>query len=211
MTIQTIGKLEIYSGDELVSELPLNKTALSIGRDPQGDVLLMDPRISRRHAKLTQISSSYFIEDCDSTNGTLLNGRPVHKHVFRPGDSLRIGNFELRYVAADDAKQPNHVMHALVQQITQKRRAELQKVALFFLQGAQKGQVESLRKPLFTIGSPGESVAVIARRTHGTYLLHIGGEMPEVNGVEITHTMQLQDGDVIDVGEDKIKITLDLD
>jgi len=208
MTKKTIGKLEIFSGDKLVSEWPLNKTPLSIGRDPQGDLLLMDPRVSRRHAKLTQISSNYFIEDCNSTNGTLLNGRPVHKHVFRPGDNLRIGNFELRYVMTDDAKNATHTPSAVVQPIAKNGRAELQKVALFFLQGSQEGQVKTLRKTLFTIGSPGGSVAVIARRTHGTYLLHIGGEMPEVNGEKITNTGQLQDGDVIDVGEDKIKITL---
>jgi len=205
---QTTRKLEVFSGGALVNELPLDKAALSIGRDPLGDVQLMDPRISRRHARLTQISSSYFIEDCDSTNGTLLNGRPVHKHVFRPGDSLRIGNFELRYVMAGAEEQPADVVHATVQPITKKRRAELQKAVLFFLRGSEEGQVKSLKKSLFTIGHPGESVAVIARRTHGTYLLHIGGELPAVNGVKISNSVQLQADDVIDVGEDKIKISL---
>ncbi len=143
-----------------------------------------------------------------STDFSRLNGRPVHKHVFRPGDNLRIGNFELRYVIADDAKCLVAASHAVVQPITENRRAELQKVSLLFLQGAQKGQVKFLKKTLFTIGRPGESVAVITRRTHGTYLLHVGGEMPDVNGKKITNTGQLQNGDVIDVGEDKIKITL---
>ena len=68
--------------------------------------------------------------------------------------------------------------------------------------------MKSLTKSLFTIGRPGVSVAVIARRAHGTYLLHIGGELPEVNGVEIANTVQLHDGDVVDVGEDKIKVSL---
>jgi len=210
MTKQTTRKLEIFSGDALVSELPLNKTALSIGRDPEGDVLLLDPQISRQHARLTQISSNYFIEDCDSTNGTLLNGRPVNKHVFRPGDSLRIGNFELRYVVEEDQEQPDEVVHAVVRPVRKGRRARAHKGMLFFLQGPEAGQVKSLKDPLFTIGRPGESVAVVALRAHGTFLLHIGGDMPEVNGEEVTkQTVQLQHGDVIDVGEHQIKITLD--
>ena len=131
MMKQAAGKLEIFSGDKLVNELPLNKAAFSIGRDPKGDVQLMDPRISRRHARLTQISSSYFIEDCSSTNGTLLNGRPVHKHVFRPGDSLRIGDYELRYVNADGAKRPIDIPQAVVQPITKSRRSKLQNGTLF--------------------------------------------------------------------------------
>ncbi|MFC1603215.1 FHA domain-containing protein [Pseudomonadota bacterium] len=208
MMNQTTEKLEIFTGDKLVNELPLNKAALLIGRDPQGDVQLMDPRISRRHARLTQISSGYYIEDCNSTNGTLLNGKPVQKHLFKPGDSLRIGDFELRYVSESGAKRAASRSSAVVQPITKNRRNKLQKGTLFFLQGSQEGEVKSLTKLLFTIGCPGASVAVIARRTHGTYLLHIGGELPEVNGVEIVNTVQLQDGDVIDVGKDKIKINL---
>ena len=206
---QAIKKLEVFSGGTLVNELPLDKSALSIGRDPQGDVQLVDPKISRLHAKLIQISSNYFIEDCDSTNGTLLNGRPVHKHIFRPGDNLQIGNFELRYVVAEEAKKSADVTHAVVRQVAQKRGSKLQKVLLFFLQGPESGEVKRLTNPLFTIGRPGESVAVVARRTLGTYLLHIGGDMPDVNGVEmVEQTVQLQHGDLIDVGEHHIKIAL---
>jgi len=208
MMKQTTEKLEIFTGNKLVNELPLNKAAFSIGRDPLGDVQLMDPRISRRHARLTQISSGYYIEDCNSTNGTLLNGKRVQKHIFRPGDSLRIGDFELRYVSGSNAKRASSKPHAVVQPITKNKRSKLQKGTLFFIQGSQEGEVKSLTKPLFTVGHPGASVAVIARRTHGTYLLHIGGELPEVNGEAITNTVQLHNGDVIDVGEDKIKINL---
>ncbi len=209
MTKQAVKKLVVFSGGAWVNELPLDKTTLSIGRDPQGDLQLADPKISRLHARLTQISSNYFIEDCNSTNGTLLNGRPVHKHIFRPGDNLQIGNFELRYVLADDAAQLDETMHAVVQPAIKNRGESRQKVVLFFLQGPESGQVVRLTEPLFTIGRPGESVAVVARRTQGAYLLHIGGEMPVVNGAEVVQqTVQLQDGDVIGVGEYQIKIAL---
>ncbi len=209
MTKQAIKKLEVFSGGTLIDELPLDKAALSIGRDPQGDVQLTDPKISRLHAKLTKISSNYFIEDCDSTNGTLLNGRPVHKHIFRPGDNLQIGNYELRYVVAEEATKPADVTHVVVEPAAKRGGDKLQKVLLFFLQGPESGEVRELKNPLHTIGRPGGSVAVVARRTQGTYLLHIGGEMPEINGVEMTEqTVQLQHGDIIDVGEHQIKITL---
>ncbi len=188
----------VFSGGTRIDELPLDKPILSIGRDPQGDVQLADPKISRLHARLTRISSSYFIEDCNSTNGTLLNGRPVHKHIFRPGDKLQIGSFELRYVVEDGALPA-----------AKSRRAGRHKVVLFFLQGPESGQVKRLQEPRFTIGCPGGSVAVVACRTQGTYLLHIGGERPRINGEPATQqTVPLQDGDLIDVGEHRIRITL---
>jgi len=208
MVTQTIRKLRVFSKGVMVSELPLDKAALSIGRDPQGDLRLRGSKISRHHAKLTQVASNYFIEDCNSTNGTLLNGKPLQKHIFRPGDNLRIGNFELRYVIEGDADQPADVMHAVVRPISKGKGVKLQKGALSFLQGPKAGQVKTLKEALFTVGSAGESIAVIARRAQGIYLLHIGGQMPTVNGAEITNSVQLQDSDVIEVGEHQIKLTL---
>ena len=134
----------------------------------------------------------------------------MHKHIFRPGDNLQIGGFELRYVMEADTAEPVNEKHAIVRPITPGRRPGLPKGRLSFLQGPEAGKTQLLKDPLFTIGCPGEDVAVISRRIHGIYLLHIGGEMPKVNGVEMTkNTAPLKQGDVIDVGEHRVRITLE--
>jgi len=67
-----------------------------------------------------------------------------------------------------------------------------------------KGNLEKIDRSLFTIGKPGENVAVIARRPQGFYLLHIGGSsFPRINNKEIDSKggVQLQEGDMVEVGE----------
>ena len=48
-----------------------------IGRDADNNVMIPDPRVSGRHARLVQRNGFWWIEDLDSTNGTLLNGAPL--------------------------------------------------------------------------------------------------------------------------------------
>src|SRR6185369_7775699 len=47
---------------------------VSIGRDPSNDVVLPDAMVSRRHAVIEYRGSQYFLRDCNSSNGSLVNG-----------------------------------------------------------------------------------------------------------------------------------------
>ena len=51
--------------------------AITIGRDARNDVVLDDPRVSRRHALLRKVGEAFRIEDLGSTNGTYVNGERV--------------------------------------------------------------------------------------------------------------------------------------
>ena len=60
-----------------------------------GMVIVGDPTVSRKHAKLCLDGENVTIEDMDSTNGTWLNReRTVSRQVLRTGDLLRFGNTE---------------------------------------------------------------------------------------------------------------------
>ena len=60
-----------------------------IGRAPDSDVLITDPRVSRRHAQLSWCDGAFAVEDLGSTNGTWLNGAPVSGAAqLADGDSL---------------------------------------------------------------------------------------------------------------------------
>lgn len=69
---------------------------LLVGRDPACDVVLQDSTVSRRHAQLFFRAGSWIVQDLESTNGTLLNGKRVGRCEVRPGDRLILGVENLR-------------------------------------------------------------------------------------------------------------------
>jgi hypothetical protein len=71
-----------------------------IGRESGVAVTLDDPRVSARHAELTYRHEQWWLRDLGSSNGTLLNGQPVHSVVaVRSGDVLQCAAVRLRFVA----------------------------------------------------------------------------------------------------------------
>ncbi|MFK7741406.1 MAG: FHA domain-containing protein [Planctomycetota bacterium] len=73
------------------------RDGLTVGRVAACDVVIDDTKASRRHARLIVESGVVEVEDLNSSNGTLLNGKPVTKRVLRGGDVIRIGKTELVY------------------------------------------------------------------------------------------------------------------
>ncbi|MFH8370691.1 FHA domain-containing protein [Streptomyces sp. NPDC018031] len=64
----------------------------SLGRDPQGDVVFDDARVSWRHATVRWGGRSWVIEDHGSTNGTYLQGQRIQQMEIGPGSVLYLGN-----------------------------------------------------------------------------------------------------------------------
>jgi predicted component of type VI protein secretion system len=73
------------------------RDGLVIGRIADCDLHIDDHKASRRHAKLVVEAGVVEIEDLGSSNGTLLNGKPVTRRVLRPGDEIQIGKTVLTY------------------------------------------------------------------------------------------------------------------
>ncbi|WP_369388405.1 FHA domain-containing protein [Streptomyces sp. CG1] len=64
----------------------------TLGRDPQGDIVFDDARVSWRHATVSFNGRSWVIEDHGSTNGTFVQGRRIQQVEIGPGASLHLGN-----------------------------------------------------------------------------------------------------------------------
>ena len=69
----------------------------SIGRVVGCDLVIDDTKASRRHARLVVAGGVVEIEDLDSSNGTLLNDKPVQRRMLRDGDQVKIGKTVLVY------------------------------------------------------------------------------------------------------------------
>jgi hypothetical protein len=73
----------------------------TIGRSRECDVVLDDAGISRRHAEVRPGSAGWTVADLGSTNGVLVNGRPLRgAHALEPGDRLELGSTELVFELA---------------------------------------------------------------------------------------------------------------
>ena len=71
---------------------------VSLGRSADADIRLDDRYASGIHARVFNRSEAYFVEDMNSTNGTLLNSRELHGEAeLTPGDLIRIGDTEFRF------------------------------------------------------------------------------------------------------------------
>lgn len=64
---------------------------VSIGREDGNIVRLSDERISRFHAKIQLDNQEIILTDLESTNGTRVNGNPVHIRRLKPGDRISVG------------------------------------------------------------------------------------------------------------------------
>lgn len=66
--------------------------AYTLGRDPQGDIVFDDARVSWRHATVSFDGRGWVIEDHGSTNGTYAQGQRVQRLELGPGTALHLGN-----------------------------------------------------------------------------------------------------------------------
>ncbi|MFD5751594.1 FHA domain-containing protein [Streptomyces sp. NPDC127033] len=64
----------------------------TLGRDPQGDVVIDDARVSWRHATISWGGRGWVIEDHGSTNGTYLQGQRVQRTEIGAGSAVHLGN-----------------------------------------------------------------------------------------------------------------------
>ena len=63
-----------YEGTHFLSDFSIEKTPFLIGNDECCDGVIQLQTISRQHAKIYKIDDVYFIEDLNSTNGTMVEG-----------------------------------------------------------------------------------------------------------------------------------------
>jgi pSer/pThr/pTyr-binding forkhead associated (FHA) protein len=75
----------------------LEKASLNIGRTADNDIQVDNLAVSRLHAVIEKDKGHYYIKDCDSLNGTVLNGKRVGRARLVHGDEIVIGKHKLVY------------------------------------------------------------------------------------------------------------------
>ena len=81
-----------------------NQDCVLIGRNPEADIQLDNPGISRDHVKIVRTAGGYVAEDQNSANGTFVNDAAIQKQHLRSEDVIRIGKFSLWLNLEDDRR-----------------------------------------------------------------------------------------------------------
>lgn len=92
-----MNKIIVNQGTFKLEELELQHGTLTIGRSKSNDIQLDDPAVSSHHAKVVTLFDVSFIQDLDSTNGTLVNGKAIAKHTLHSGDVISLGKHQLLF------------------------------------------------------------------------------------------------------------------
>ena len=75
-----------------------------VGRGVDNDLVVANQRVSRYHAQLRWVESSWLVYDLDSTNGTWLDQErvwPSQPRALEPGSQLRLGDHQLEAHSGD--------------------------------------------------------------------------------------------------------------
>lgn len=85
----------LVMADQLI---PIRKTLTKMGRHPDNDLIVADSLVSRWHAHLLYEDSRFMVQDLDSKNGVILNGKKVGEAEISSGDTITLGNTPLLFI-----------------------------------------------------------------------------------------------------------------
>ena len=87
--------LQIVSMDGSQALRLIRSRPVTIGRDDGCELMLRDPSVSGRHARLQYVDGLWWLTDLGSTNGTWLNGARVAEAVsIQSGDVVQFGRID---------------------------------------------------------------------------------------------------------------------
>ena len=91
-------RLQVLSGELRGREIEVLQERVRIGRSRSCEVTLPDVSVSRIHVEIQVQAGRYRLLDNESTGGCYLNGSRVADAFLQPGDELKLGQVELRFV-----------------------------------------------------------------------------------------------------------------
>jgi hypothetical protein len=94
--------LIVHLPGKLVARVDISTVPFSIGRGHGNGLVIEGKEISRRHALIDRVGGKYIIEDLNSRNGVLINGRRLEMAVLSPGDVITIEKVKVIFGLHDE-------------------------------------------------------------------------------------------------------------
>jgi pSer/pThr/pTyr-binding forkhead associated (FHA) protein len=86
-----VSKLVLKFDSQVLKEVALGASAVTIGRAPDNDIHIDNLAVSNHHARVYTDEGRLVLEDLDSLNGTFLNQTRVKREWLNAGDNISIG------------------------------------------------------------------------------------------------------------------------
>jgi len=97
---EVLARLSVLQDSTVLGELALYAGRIVVGRTADNDLQIDSRLISRHHCQLVSTGEHSVIEDLGSTNGVVVGGRRLKRHVLKDGDVVQLGAHALRYADA---------------------------------------------------------------------------------------------------------------
>jgi hypothetical protein len=232
-------KLFVNKHGKPLGELELAPGETTIGRRADNDIVLSDRAVSGRHARIHLAQGQATVQDLDSTNGTLVNGRRISTHPLADGDMISIGNYRLALGRDEslvgDPGPPTQILRldrpgmppGIVDERSTRRirewrarypgaqgalPAEARAMRLRIMSGCNRGRHLDLLAPVTALGEPGEEVVVLMRDGDGLSMrpVHAGSGRIRVNNAPLGDgSRPLRHNDVIEVGDVRMTVVFE--
>jgi sigma-B regulation protein RsbU (phosphoserine phosphatase) len=72
-------------------DVEISQTPFTLGRQSDNDLVLLDNRVSRHHARVIRDLEGFVLEDVESRHGTYVNGDRVERYLLKNGDRISLG------------------------------------------------------------------------------------------------------------------------
>lgn len=221
-----MAKIVLSLDGEIIEQRVVSEERLVIGRSADCDLVIEAGEVSGHHAVIVTVVNDHFLEDTGSTNGTLVNGKRITRHLLENGDVVFLGPYRLKYLNAASvgmgfdrtqiitpvrpqvAALDTRVVYAELDSAaasTRATRSRFPRGRVVAVAGPRAGSQLDIERVLMAVGREGESLAVINRRPLGCYLTQVSGRKVRHNGRPLGEgAVLLAAGDEIEAGEERL-------
>lgn len=222
-----MSKLTLSFKGRVLRVFPLQQGATLIGSDPACPIHIDSLAVEPKHARIEVHGQDAILFDTNTQEGTFVNQEKISEHKLKDNDLIRVGKHTLLYsyeeVSQLDANESSTsidihpVMEQLEPQPTEQAPTEPEPPAgqkqgwLQILNGQNLGKTLSLNRSMTNLGKPGVATAVITRRHDGYFISHLEGKKSPIVGNNSIgeHSVKLEDGDTITIGNIKMQFYLE--
>ena len=101
-----MAKLILKFAERELQQCAVGTSPVTIGRLPDNLIVIDNPAVSGRHARVFREGNHYVVEDLKSTNGTFVNERPIARHTLLEGDVVLVGRHSIVFSVTSGEQTP---------------------------------------------------------------------------------------------------------